>query len=175
MRCDDGAEEKICVDDGDGVAVRDLEGLQQAFDGESAMKYLRDGRLLDWLNARYYEEEAEAVAAIDKDDPEASKKLCAALGVDHDKYFDTRTDEQRALSKVAEMLKKLMTAPPELHHERTVIVPQRDRSVYPESMLVRMASAFQANIRLRAKGKTVDAKKFYRSCRWGWSRERRQK
>ncbi len=96
-------KKKLALTMSDGVEVRDLDELRRHFDGESAMKYFRDGRLLDWLIARYYEEEAEAVAAIDKDDPEASKKLCVALGVDHEKYFDeeflTRVDEKRKILK----------------------------------------------------------------------------
>lgn len=41
------------------IEVRDLEGLKENFDIKKVVGYFLDGKLLKWLEARYYEEELE--------------------------------------------------------------------------------------------------------------------
>ncbi len=65
----------------DGMQARTLEDLQENFDLEKVVGYFGDGRLQTWLEERYYEEEAEAVSKLSKEQPDFHKKLCAALGV----------------------------------------------------------------------------------------------
>ena len=65
-----------------GVQVRDIETLKANFDMEKVLEYFRSGELAAWLEARYYEDEAEAIAALDASDGELSQKLCAIFGME---------------------------------------------------------------------------------------------
>ena len=65
-----------------GVDVRNLDDLRENFDSGAAIKYFKDGRLLKWLKARYYDDTAEKISALDDTAPDLSEKICAALGVD---------------------------------------------------------------------------------------------
>lgn len=65
----------------DGEKVRTLEELKNHFDIKSVVGYFKDGRLLNWLRARYYDDEAEKVAALDNNDLQIHKKLCEIFGV----------------------------------------------------------------------------------------------
>ena len=65
----------------DGEKVRTLDELKKHFDIKSVVGYFKDGRLLNWLRARYYDDEAEKVAALDNNDLQIHKKLCEIFGV----------------------------------------------------------------------------------------------
>ena len=67
-----------------GEKATDMKSLLDNFDAESVVGYFLNGKLEKWLNDRYYEEEAEAVASLEKDDPELTKKLCAVFGVEYE-------------------------------------------------------------------------------------------
>lgn len=45
-----------------GEKAKDMESLREHFDVETVVGYFLDGKLSKWLDDRYYEEEAEAVA-----------------------------------------------------------------------------------------------------------------
>ncbi|MBE6095107.1 MAG: zinc ribbon domain-containing protein [Schwartzia succinivorans] len=64
--------------------VRDIEALRKNFDIEKAMGYFLSGKLVEWLENRFCDEEAEKVNAIDKGAPTdvIQRQLCEALGVD---------------------------------------------------------------------------------------------
>ena len=64
-----------------GTQARSMEELKDNFDAASVVGYFMDGKLETWLNDRYYEEEAEQVAALSKDDPALARKLCAVFGI----------------------------------------------------------------------------------------------
>ena len=64
-----------------GEKVTDMKSLKENFDAESVVSYFLDGRLKKWLNDRYYEDEAAAIAGLEKDDPALAKKLCEIFGV----------------------------------------------------------------------------------------------
>ena len=85
----------------DGSEVRNLNDLQEHFDLTSVMKYLRDGRLLTWLDDHGYGSEGDKVNTIDADAPDAGKKLCEALGVPYEENDNTekaaRLQEKRRL------------------------------------------------------------------------------
>ncbi len=79
----------------DGAEVRTLHDLREHFDLGSAMKYLRDGTLLKWLDARNYDE-VETVEDISASDPQAGEKLCEALGIQYDGGTESSVNEKRA-------------------------------------------------------------------------------
>ena len=64
-----------------GAEVRTLDELKENFDLESVLGYFTDGRLTTWLADRYYDEKAEAVAALSADTPDLNAKLCEILEV----------------------------------------------------------------------------------------------
>ena len=66
----------------DGFEVRTLDELKEHFDVESIVGYFSDGRLLNWLQTRYYEDEADKVEQLEADDSQLHKKLCAIFGVE---------------------------------------------------------------------------------------------
>ena len=70
----------------EGVEVRSIEELREHFDLDRVIECFRDGKLLEWLEDRYYDEETELISSISEDDDHSSEKLCEALGVDPDKY-----------------------------------------------------------------------------------------
>ncbi len=66
-----------------GEKAKDMESLREHFDVETVVGYFLDGKLSKWLDDRYYEEEAEAVAQLDRDDPQLASKLCSIFGVEY--------------------------------------------------------------------------------------------
>lgn len=67
----------------DDVQVRDLEELKEHFDIDKAIGYFLDGKLLTWLEARYYDTEADAVRSLNKDDADVHRRLCDIFGVEY--------------------------------------------------------------------------------------------
>lgn len=66
-----------------GEKAKDMESLREHFDVETVVGYFLDGKLSKWLDDRYYEEEAEAVTQLEKDDPQLASKLCSIFGVEY--------------------------------------------------------------------------------------------
>ena len=64
-----------------GVDVRNLEDLRKYFDLNATVAYFKDGKLLKWLEARYYDDEADKISSLDENAPDFREKLCSALGV----------------------------------------------------------------------------------------------
>lgn len=91
----------------DGVEVRSLEELREAFDLGLVMGYLADGRLERWLEDRFYEEEAGQVAGLDKEAPDLGKRLCTILQVPYteememDAVIAKLLEDDRALQELA--------------------------------------------------------------------------
>ena len=75
---------KFALEMKDGAQVRNLDDLREYFDLEKTIGYFIDGKLLTWLNERYYDEEVEALENLSKDDEQLNKKLCQILGVEYE-------------------------------------------------------------------------------------------
>ena len=71
-----------------GAEVRSLDELKENFDLESVLGYFTDGKLSKWLADRYYDEKAEAVAALSSDTPGLNAKLCEILEVEYQAEAD---------------------------------------------------------------------------------------
>lgn len=65
-----------------GAEVRTLDELKNNFDVESVVGYFNDGRLIIWLRARHFDNEADKVAKLKKNDSSLHKKLCEIFGVE---------------------------------------------------------------------------------------------
>lgn len=76
-----------------GEKATDMKSLIANFDVESVVGYFLDGKLEKWLNDRYYEEEAEAIAKIEKDDPMLAKQLCEIFGVEYEAVEEIDAEE----------------------------------------------------------------------------------
>lgn len=76
-----------------GEKAKDMESLREHFDVETVVGYFLDGKLSKWLDDRYYEEEAEAVTQLEKDDPQLASKLCSIFGVEYTGGTEMGTEE----------------------------------------------------------------------------------
>ena len=68
----------------DGVEVRTLQELKDGFNLNAVMAYFLDGKLESWLSDRYYDDLADSIQELDKNDPELRKKLCGIFGVEYE-------------------------------------------------------------------------------------------
>ena len=76
---------KFALEMKDGVKVRsNLDELRENFDIEKAVGHFLSGKLIEWLEDRYYEAEAKKLSALDKDSADFRSQLCTILGVEYD-------------------------------------------------------------------------------------------
>lgn len=92
----------------DGTQTRTIEELREHFDLASVLSYYSNGKLINWLESRYYDEEARKIKALDSASEHFKTELCAILGVN---YSDHKEDnvELKDIEKKnerIEMLKK---------------------------------------------------------------------
>ena len=82
----------------DNLEMRTLEELRDNFDLEKAVEYFHSGELLQWLEDRFYDDEADAIRELSGDDSNLAAKLCAALNVECDVNleFVRRLHEKKA-------------------------------------------------------------------------------
>ena len=84
---------KIPLEMKNGEKATDMKSLVANFDVESVVGYFLDGKLKKWLDDRYYEEEAEKVSQLEKDDPALAAKLCEIFGVPYEAGAEIDTEE----------------------------------------------------------------------------------
>ena len=94
----------------DGAQVRNIDDLKAHFDVGSVVRDFSSGKLLTWLEDRYYDEEADAIRAINDDDACLEAKLCKIFGVETPEEIERRlerlnrlkqfTTDEKILSKV---------------------------------------------------------------------------
>ena len=83
-----------------GVEVTDLEGLQENFDLEKVKEYMVNGRLLTWLQDRYYEDEADEIEELDNNDVNLGEKLCKIFQVPYDPNEDQSLEKIEKVNKL---------------------------------------------------------------------------
>lgn len=76
------ARVKLPLEMANGVMARTIEDLRGNFDIKKVVGHFFDGKLKNWLEVRYYEEELEKVNELSELDPELAKKLCEIFGVE---------------------------------------------------------------------------------------------
>ena len=94
----------------DGAEVRNIDDFKAHFDIGSVVKYFCNGKLLTWLEDRYYDEEADAIKKLSPDDYDFQKKLCEIFGKETPEEIERRiqrlnrlkqyTDNKKILSNV---------------------------------------------------------------------------
>ncbi len=92
----------------DGTSVRTIEELREHFDLRAVLDHYSNGKLLKWLEERYYDEEAKAVRALDLTSQSLKEDLCAILGTPYLERVDAKIDIEDILkrSERRELLKK---------------------------------------------------------------------
>ena len=94
----------------DGAQVRNIDDLKAHFDVGSVVRDFSSGKLLTWLEDRYYDDEADAIRAINDNDACLEAKLCKIFGVETPEEIERRlqrlnrlkqfTTDEKILSKV---------------------------------------------------------------------------
>ena len=73
---------KLPLEMANGVMVHTLDELKENWDLEKIVGYFGDGRLVTWLNDRYYTDLAEQVQKITAKGADAQKQLCEIFGME---------------------------------------------------------------------------------------------
>lgn len=89
------AKVKIPLEMANGVMARNMEEFKANFDLEKVLGHYMSGKLLTWLNDRYYEDEAKQVGILSSDDPELGKKLCEIFGAEYSSDIDPEAIARR--------------------------------------------------------------------------------
>ena len=90
-----------------GEKATDMKTLVANFDIESVVGYFLDGKLEKWLTDRYYEDEAEVIAQLDKDDAALAKKLCDIFGIEYIESSEINTEKIAKRNERVARLKQL--------------------------------------------------------------------
>lgn len=110
----------------DEADVRTLEALQEHFDLEKVTAYFLDGKLLEWLEDRYYDEEAEKIRALDKDAKDFHQQLCNALGVPYEGEDEIDIEALERLNEKREKLQQLTADKDIIAHTAQTAFSQED-------------------------------------------------
>lgn len=74
---------KFALDMANGIKVRTLEELRCNFDLEKTIGYYLDGKLVEWLEDRYYDDEATNICNLNSNQQDFNKLLCQVLGAEY--------------------------------------------------------------------------------------------
>jgi hypothetical protein len=80
-----------------GVMVRTLEELRENFNLEKVANYFISGKLITWLNDRYYESEAIQVGELNSSSLDFKKKICEIFDIQYieENHLDIENIEKR--------------------------------------------------------------------------------
>ena len=87
------------------VLVKNLDELRENFDLNMVVGYFLDGRLFRWLEARYYDAEAEAIKNLNKDSANLNQRLCDIFGVQYEEVYNSQSDIQAIEERNAKLTK----------------------------------------------------------------------
>lgn len=93
----------LMMADGTNVSSS-LDELRAHFDIESIINYFHSGQLTQWLEDRYYEEEAEKMKSLDKNSSDLKQQLCSILGVSPSRYAVTDAVQLKRISEKERLL-----------------------------------------------------------------------
>lgn len=95
----------------DGTTAGTMEELREHFDLEAVLGYYSNGRLIKWLEDRYYDDEAKQIRGLDESSEKFNQELCEILGVSYSEEIDKGLDvgDISKKNKRYELLKKYTT------------------------------------------------------------------
>ncbi len=119
----------------DGTVAGTMEELREHFDLEAVLGYYSNGRLVKWLEDRYYDEEADQIRGLKESSKKFNQKLCGILGVPYSEKADKGTDirEVKKKNKNYELLKQYTT-------DETILL-QIDNVAFTQDELIDLACA----------------------------------
>ena len=82
---------KFALELKDGEEARSMEELRAHFDLEKIIGYFQDGKLVEWLDDRFYTNEADEIKRMSECDTELGRKICKILGVEYTEVEDAET------------------------------------------------------------------------------------
>lgn len=102
---------KIPLKMSDGTMVRTIEDLREHFDLEAVLGYYSSGRLAEWLEEKYYDEEAGKIKVLKESSKKFNQELCEILGVEYSENTGGKLDVKAIKNKNErrESLKKYTT------------------------------------------------------------------
>lgn len=107
------------------VIVNDIAELKENFNLEEVTAYFVSGKLLRFLEDRYYEEETEKIRDLSKDDKNFAKKICKIFGVEYTgEEFDV--DDIARQNEILAVLKQHTADKEILSHYKQVALTQED-------------------------------------------------
>lgn len=120
---------KLPLEMTNGQQVRSLQELRNNWDLEKVLGYYLNGRLLNWLNDRYYLEEAEKIQQLEelKDTKDLLQRLCAVFGV---QYQNSDLINVEAIEKRNQKLERLR-----LYTADDVILKNVDKIAFDQNEL----------------------------------------
>ena len=87
---------KFPLDMGNDVMVRSIDELKENYNAEKLTEYFLNGKLLTWLEDRYYDEAAEQVRELsEQSDSNPAAKLGAIFGIETEEEVDVEALEIR--------------------------------------------------------------------------------
>ena len=76
------------------VEINTLADLKKYFDFRKVMGYFQNKKLTQWLDDRFYADEADALKAIKPTDKFAPQKICNVLGINYEDYSEDLDDAE---------------------------------------------------------------------------------
>jgi len=108
-------KERFPLEMADNAQVKSLEELREHFDLASVLRFYTNGKLLEWLSDRYYEDEADKVKSLNSSSTDFKKQLCEILGISYNE-----TEHKECAKSIPEYKPEPVPAP-----ELKVVVPSQ--------------------------------------------------
>lgn len=89
-----------------GVEVRDLESLREHFSLSRVVEYLKNGKLITWLQDRYANDIADALKQMDTEDSQLASRVCEVFGIEFDESALEELEKAAERAERIEQLKK---------------------------------------------------------------------
>ena len=150
-----GRKIKFPLEMADGFKVHNgIDELREHFDIDSVLKQYFSGKLEKWLQDRYYEKEAGAIAALNRSDANLSSKLCVILGVKTDNADNVDMEDLKRLNEKEAFLRQRTDDKQILANARITALTQADLADLldlDESVIYLCGEKFNIPVRLHNK------------------------
>lgn len=110
----------------DDFQVRTIDELREHFDLEKIISYYQNGKLLTWLEDRYYDSELSQIQALCEQSDDFVQRLCAVLGVSCQDTSNVDLNAMAERQKRLELLKQYTSDESILSHVDQVAFDQEE-------------------------------------------------